>query len=114
MFVGNIINILIVSYLYSFFIVRLLENNLFRNPIKNFQNALLSAKGDVIFLSDQDDVWLANKYERTIELLEKYDLVVSDSILTDGNLNPTNLSLLIPRSIPRGSITWHRSPIKFM
>lgn len=41
----------------------LLEGNRFRNPIFNFENALLHATGDIIVLSDQDDVWLANKLE---------------------------------------------------
>jgi glycosyltransferase involved in cell wall biosynthesis len=43
--------------------IRLLEGNRFRNPIFNFENALLHATGDVIALSDQDDEWLPGKLE---------------------------------------------------
>jgi len=35
----------------------------YKSPIFNFENALKHAKGDVICLSDQDDIWLDNKLE---------------------------------------------------
>jgi glycosyltransferase involved in cell wall biosynthesis len=41
--------------------IRLLEGNTFYSPIFNFENALRHATGDIIALSDQDDVWLDNK-----------------------------------------------------
>jgi glycosyltransferase involved in cell wall biosynthesis len=62
-------------------------NNRFRDPIKNFQNALKYATGDVIFLSDQDDVWMDGKYTIMSQLLKQYDLIVSDSKVVDENLN---------------------------
>lgn len=65
----------------------LLENNRFRDPIKNFENALKFARGKFIFLSDQDDIWLDHKYRDTVGLLQKYNLVISDSIVTDEGLN---------------------------
>ncbi len=52
----------------------------------NFINALEHARGDVIFLSDQDDVWLPGKYERCIKELEEADLVCTNSMMTDENL----------------------------
>lgn len=53
----------------------------------NFIEALREAKGDVIFLSDQDDVWLPGKYERCLKELEDVDLVCTNSKMTDENLN---------------------------
>ena len=41
--------------------IKLLRGNRFYNPIYNFENALKQAKGEVIALSDQDDIWLENK-----------------------------------------------------
>ena len=41
--------------------IKLLPGNRFYNPIYNFENALKHAEGDVIVLSDQDDIWLDNK-----------------------------------------------------
>ena len=58
-----------------------------RNFKKNFENALNKAKGDIIILSDQDDVWIKGKYEKCIDELKKYDLVVTDSTVVDENLN---------------------------
>jgi len=67
--------------------VVLLENNMFRNPTFNFENALKHSTGDIIFLSDQDDEWKPNKVEITIELLKKYDMVVCDCELIDHDGN---------------------------
>ena len=72
--------------------IRLYENNLFRDPIKNFQNALSHANGTIIYLADQDDVWLPEKYKETNHLLKQCDLVISDSIITDENLAPLHQS----------------------
>lgn len=54
---------------------------------RNFENALNLAKGDIIFISDQDDVWLSNKVELMLKALEKADMVVSDAVGVDQNLN---------------------------
>lgn len=52
----------------------------------NFIEALREAKGDIIFLSDQDDVWLPGKYERCVNELKDVDLVCTNSQMTDENL----------------------------
>ena len=53
----------------------------------NFENALNHAQGDIIFLADQDDVWLPGKYARCLEELQTADLVCTDCSLADENLN---------------------------
>lgn len=53
----------------------------------NFENALKKAKGDIIFLSDQDDVWCENKIKVMQKYLKDFDYVVSDCYVTDGDLN---------------------------
>jgi len=55
----------------------------------NFVEMLQEAKGDIIFLSDQDDVWLPGKYERCIAELKTADLVCTNSQMTDAELNVT-------------------------
>lgn len=70
----------------------LLENNTFFSPIFNFENSLRHATGDIIILSDQDDVWLGNKVsvvrERFISLPAPIYLLVLDGEVIDevGNL----------------------------
>ena len=53
----------------------------------NFENALKQASGDIIFLSDQDDVWAETKVEYCVALLEKYDMIISDAVLIDEENN---------------------------
>lgn len=38
---------------------------------RNFLDTLITAKGDYIFLSDQDDVWLPDKVERMLKIMEE-------------------------------------------
>jgi len=53
---------------------------------KNFENALSKAKGDYIFLSDQDDIWMPDKVQITLPFLKEDDyLVVSDAWIMDEN-----------------------------
>ena len=71
--------------------IRLLHND--AHHFKwNFIHALKHAQGVYVFLSDQDDVWLEGKYETCCKLLEEYDLVVTDSIVTDEELTPIESS----------------------
>lgn len=58
--------------------IRLIEQQIFRSPMLNFQNALQHATGDYIFLSDQDDIWEANKVAIILPLLNQFDLVLTD------------------------------------
>lgn len=72
--------------------IQLFLNQKFRDPIQNFQNALVKASGDYVYLSDQDDLWLDNKVNTINEILKSYDLVLHNSIVTDENLNVTHSS----------------------
>lgn len=54
---------------------------------RNFNHAIQLAKGDYIFLADQDDVWLPRKVEITMEVLHRADIAISDCKVTDGDLN---------------------------
>ncbi len=77
-------------------IVKLVVNDSRKGLIHNFGDAIAEAKGDYIFLSDQDDVWSEHKVEKIIEEFHsdrKPDLVFSDAIITDkdGNIHSCNL-----------------------
>ena len=54
---------------------------------RNFQNALLHAKGDYIFLSDQDDEWMPDKVKTCMEALQTNDLVLHEFMHIDENDN---------------------------
>lgn len=63
--------------------IKLFENNRFKSPIYNFENALKHSSGNLIFLSDQDDLWGRDKVLIMSKLLKCYDLVVSDCKIID-------------------------------
>lgn len=67
-------------------IIKLFHNH-FRNHILNFEFALIHATGDIIFLSDQDDVWIDNKVQIMSSYLETNDLVCSNCYIVDEHLN---------------------------
>lgn len=56
----------------------------------NFENGLSNAKGEYIFLSDQDDVWHPDRVKIMMDYLKNkgYDYVESDCIVTDSDLIP--------------------------
>lgn len=64
----------------------------------NFENAVSHARGEHIFLSDQDDVWLPGKVSACVEALKRGTLcVVHDCRVTDGDLHVTEESFFASR-----------------
>lgn len=53
----------------------------------NFENALRQAKGDYIFLSDQDDIWEKGKVKACLELLKEYGYVIHNLAVIDESGN---------------------------
>jgi len=61
--------------------------------IKNFERAITLCTGDVIALSDQDDVWRNDKlqlFETVLNNSPSAGLVFSDAAIVDENLTPLN------------------------
>lgn len=52
---------------------------------RNFENALMHASGDYIFLSDQDDIWAEDKIKIISNSLGTYDLVVHNCMIFDSD-----------------------------
>jgi glycosyltransferase involved in cell wall biosynthesis len=64
---------------------------------RNFENAISKSSGDIIFLSDQDDIWYENKIETVIKKFNSnpnINLIIHDADLVNENLKPTNYSKL--------------------
>ena len=81
--------------------VKLIQNPSTLGINANMENVILKSKGDVILLSDQDDLWHANKVEIYRQELERYDLVSSDSSIIDNHDNeiiPSYFTLVHARS----------------
>lgn len=61
----------------------------------NFNAALMKTAGDLVFLSDQDDVWFPSKIEHVVDVAMRNPnalVVMNDATLTDGELNDVGLT----------------------
>jgi len=61
----------------------------------NFSKVLALCRGDIIFLSDQDDVWFPEKIESVVQVFnanKKALVVINDAEITDAYLHPTGLT----------------------
>jgi len=78
------------------FTVKMYCNRLRLGPTKNFEQAIQLCNGDIIFLSDQDDVWLPGKLEKLMKVFEDYPkagYVFSDALVVDNELNPLGYTM---------------------
>lgn len=74
-------------------------------PVTNFSDAIRRCKGDKIFLSDQDDVWLPGKVKRVMEAFDNgATLVMHNAYITDKDLNITDYSFFAKRGSKKGFI----------
>ncbi|MFO7690436.1 MAG: glycosyltransferase family 2 protein [Cryobacterium sp.] len=74
-----------------------LRNSVALGVTANFEQALVATTGDLIALSDQDDVWLPDRLERMAsEFARRPELVLlhADARLVDGAGAPLGVSLL--------------------
>jgi glycosyltransferase involved in cell wall biosynthesis len=78
------------------FPVRLFFNEKNLGSTKNFEKAIKLCTGDIIFLSDQDDVWCPDKLEKIENLFYTFPstaAVFSDAELVNENLKPLGYSM---------------------
>ncbi len=78
------------------FSVRIYRNETNLGPTKNFEQAIGLCSGDIIALSDQDDVWMPHKLERLERTLENHPnagYVFSDALVVDEKLRPLGYTM---------------------
>ena len=74
--------------------VVLIKNQENHGFIKNFHIALEAVKGDIIFLSDQDDLWLPGRIEKCMEIFQNHSEILALScgiIITDSIDNSVSI-----------------------
>lgn len=88
--------------------IKLLKNGKNRGVIRNFEFGLNQASGDYIAFCDQDDVWLPNKIEISLnkikEMEQKYGkkiplLVHTDLLVVDEDLEIINSSFFLQEGL---------------
>jgi len=68
--------------------IKLYQNKQQLGVLKNFEKAISLCSGEYIAISDQDDIWVANKIEIMLSEIEENILIYHDDLLIDrsGNL----------------------------
>lgn len=85
--------------------IHILPSIKFNNPILNFERTLANAHNELIFLADQDDIWLNNKISVMKRALENYDLCICDCRLVDKELNEITPSFFKLNNSRSGLVT---------
>ena len=76
-----------------------------KGVVKNFEYALSKANGDIIFLSDQDDIWMPGKVEKVLNVFdEKTTCVLHDAEVVDKDENILMPSFFKWRNVKHGLI----------
>lgn len=84
--------------------IKILRNELAKGVSGNFENAMRHAKGDYIFLADQDDMWLPGKVSSCLDELKHCDLVLHDASIVNKDLVPQNKTLFSELKIKEGFV----------
>lgn len=71
---------------------------------KNFENAINNAQGDILFVCDQDDVWMPNKVEIMTKALVSHSLAMHNALIVDGDLNPIHQSHFELYNVKKGFV----------
>lgn len=79
----------------------------------NFSKAIEACTGDIIFLSDQDDIWMPDKISTILDWFKKHpkkNVVFTNGRFIDGDSNPiyNNLSLFKCVGMTRMARFWMR------
>ena len=75
--------------------------------LRSFEDAIGCAVGDILFLADQDDLWVANKVStvlRTFRLHPEVDVVASDAALINEDGAPLGPSYYAQRGKFRSGV----------
>lgn len=91
-------------------IIHIFINNGEHGYTSNFENTLRHINGDIVFFSDQDDVWMSDKVSVCMKYLQKYSFVISDAVLVDEKGDEIADSFYAIRHAKRG---WFKNIVRF-
>lgn len=75
--------------------IKLFSNESNMGHVKAFEKAIGISKNELIFLSDQDDIWIEGRYSLMINTITKSNdyLLTSNSLFIDANNNPISFNI---------------------
>lgn len=73
--------------------IKIFQNDSNIGLVKNFENAILKCSGDLIALSDQDDIWLPKHLEILMNGLGEKDIAMGDAEIINGAGQRLNMTL---------------------
>jgi len=83
--------------------IKVFKNELGKGYTNNFINAINKSNNELIFLSDQDDVWMNNKVELCLKYIyDGADMVISDSTIVNQDLEIIDFSFFKARGSKEG------------
>lgn len=68
--------------------IRLIESPVNRGYVRSFEASVLASRGDYIFLSDQDDIWVPGRVAAMLQALRSADVVASNFEILGGGPRP--------------------------
>lgn len=79
--------------------IKIFTNDINLGPQKTFERALGLASGDIIFFSDQDDIWVDGKVDAFLRIFNETSCaaIVSDAKIIDQDGNVKNKSFFVQR-----------------
>ena len=97
--------LILIKYFLNDKRIRLFIGPCENNINKNFSFLINYVRGDIIFLADQDDIWLKNKVKFILNFFKKHinvNLIVSDLKVVDKNLKLIYYSYFKFRKVKSG------------
>lgn len=86
--------------------IRILSDNRFSSPVHNFEHLLRHVHGQIVVLSDQDDIWLPGRldliHQRLDEKTEQVSLIMMDGEFVDAKGNGLGKTLFSANRAGRG------------
>jgi hypothetical protein len=79
--------------------IRILANTSRLGYVRNFERAIAAARGQYVYFSDQDDIWLPHKVRASDLVLSRKGCVVSDAVVTDEFLHEVHASFFAQRQV---------------
>ncbi|HIF9375644.1 TPA: glycosyltransferase family 2 protein [Photobacterium damselae] len=102
---GSTDNTLDIILSYDDVRIKVFSNKGVKGYTHNFESALKHCSGDVIFLSDQDDIWLPNKVSTCMKKLKNNDFVVHNASVVDSNLKVLERSYFKFKNVRKGFLS---------